>query len=369
MRIAMFYHSLVSDWNHGNAHFLRGVVRDLIDRGHEVRVFEPADGWSVTNLLHDHGPDAIARFADHFPGLDSERYRAADLDLDDAIGGAELVLVHEWNDPDVVAAIGRHRAMHGGYRLLFHDTHHRSVTKPEEMARFDLRHYDGVLAFGDAVRDVYLRRGWTERAWTWHEAADVRLFTPRPRPAVVDAELVWIGNWGDEERTAEIDEFLIEPVRALGIRATVHGVRYPADAQRRLTSAGIAYRGWLPNVDVPDVFSRHLVTVHIPRRPYLESLPGVPTIRVFEALACGIPLVAARWEQTAGLFEAGADFLVARNGAEMTAHLDGLLGDPERRARLACRGLAAIQARHTCGHRVDELLALAETLTSEVAVR
>ncbi|MBA2602322.1 MAG: glycosyltransferase, partial [Acidobacteria bacterium] len=51
MRIVLFCHSLVSDWNHGNAHFLRGIVAELLDRGHEVRVYEPEDGWSREQLL------------------------------------------------------------------------------------------------------------------------------------------------------------------------------------------------------------------------------------------------------------------------------------------------------------------------------
>jgi hypothetical protein len=49
MRIVIFCHSLISDWNHGNAHFLRGVVAELLDRSHEVAVYEPADGWSRQN--------------------------------------------------------------------------------------------------------------------------------------------------------------------------------------------------------------------------------------------------------------------------------------------------------------------------------
>jgi spore maturation protein CgeB len=51
MQIVMFYHSLLSDWNHGNAHFLRGVVSELRSRGHDVRVYEPKDAWSLENLL------------------------------------------------------------------------------------------------------------------------------------------------------------------------------------------------------------------------------------------------------------------------------------------------------------------------------
>ena len=48
-------------------------------------------------------------------------------------------------------------------------------------------------------------RGWARRAWTWHEAADDRLFTPRPHVAKA-ADVVWIGNWGDDERTAELED-------------------------------------------------------------------------------------------------------------------------------------------------------------------
>ena len=50
MQTVMFYHSLVSDWNHDNAHFLRGIVTELISRGHQVRVYEPENGWSLGHL-------------------------------------------------------------------------------------------------------------------------------------------------------------------------------------------------------------------------------------------------------------------------------------------------------------------------------
>ena len=386
MRVVVFCHSLESDWNHGNAHFLRGVLSELLARGVTVRVFVPAGGWSVRNLLEDHGDAALDTFRRAYPQLKSEAYTAGTLDLDEVTRGADLVLVHEWTDHAIVRMIGAHRAAHSGYVLLFHDTHHRSVTEPESMAAYDLSQYDGVLAFGDSVRDRYLERGWTSRAWTWHEAADTRVFYPRRRgnaelaehaegnPAITKkgfsagsaasafprdtGDVVWIGNWGDEERTAELDEFLFTPVKRLGVRAAVFGVRYPREARERLAAEGIEYRGWLPNHQVPEVFAAFTATVHVPRRPYLEALPGIPTIRPFEALACAIPMVSARWDQTAGLFSPGEDFLVARDGDEMTRQLDRLMRDPELRQRLAAHGLATIRARHTCAHRVDELLGI-----------
>jgi spore maturation protein CgeB len=356
MRLALFCHSLLSDWNHGNAHFLRGVTAELRARGHEVRVFEPRDAWSVQNLVADHGPEALAQVHEAYPGLAPHRYDLATLDLERALDGVDAVLVHEWNDPALVRRLGDLRRGGARYRLLFHDTHHRMVTAPAAMRAYDLTAYDGVLAFGAVLRDLYLSRGLAARAWVWHEAADTRVFQVFPEVSPADGDLVWVGNWGDDERTAELREYLLDPVKSLGLRATVYGVRYPDEGRQALEGARIAYRGWLPNHRVPRVFARHRVTIHVPRRPYAEALRGIPTIRPFEALACGIPLVSAPWDDTEGLFQAGRDYLVAKNGAAMEAHLRALRHDPALRRELVTHGLATIRARHTCAHRVDELL-------------
>jgi len=356
----MFYHSLVSDWNHGNAHFLRGIVRELLGRGHEVTVWEPASSWSREHLLREHGFQALRGFHHAYPELSSRQYQLDTLSLDRELDDADLVLVHEWNEHPLVEAIGLHRARHGGYRLLFHDTHHRSVTDRASMAQYRLENYDGVLAFGEVIRRRYLDEEWAARVWTWHEAADTSVFFPHQAPS--EGDVIWVGNWGDEERTAELEEFLVRPIEALQLRARIHGVRYPDAARRRLARAGIQYAGWLPNYEVPDAFARFRLTLHIPRRPYVEALPGIPTIRVFEALACGIPLVSAPWEDAEHLFSPGEDFLMAYDGAEMQRVIAGLLADTEAARALAERGLSTVLARHTCAHRVDELLGIVAEL-------
>jgi spore maturation protein CgeB len=354
VRIVLFVHSLRSDWNHGNAHFLRGVASELVHRGHDVVAYEPEDGWSAENLARDHGAEALGAWREAYPELETRTYRLETLDLAAALEGADVAVVHEWNDPVLVARAGAERARRPSLRLLFHDTHHRAVTQPEEMARFDLSGYDGVLAFGNVVRDLYLARGWARRAFTWHEAADTRRF--RPLAAEKEGDLVFVGNWGDEERTEELREFLLGPVRALGLRARVHGVRYPESGLAELREAGVAFAGWLPNHRAPEVLARHRVTIHVPRRPYVRALPGIPTIRPFEAMACGIPLVCAPWEDAEGLFRPGRDYLVARDGAEMQRHLRAILEEPGLARALAESGLETVRARHTCAHRADELL-------------
>lgn len=359
MRFVMFYHSLVSDWNHGNAHFLRGVAAELLARGHEVVVYEPQGGWSRTNLIAEYGLAPISAFARRFPELESRAYDLARFDLDEALAGADVVIVHEWNEPALVRAVGRHP---GGFLRLFHDTHHRAVSDPEALARYDLSGYDGVLAFGEVLRQLYVARGWCPRAFTWHEAADARVFHPPAGPVEKEGDLVWVGNWGDDERGAELQEFLIEPVRRLGLRARVYGVRYPAAAKERLAAAGIEYGGWLPNFEVPATFAKFRATVHVPRRPYTRALPGIPTIRPFEAMACGIPLVSAPWQDREGLFRVGRDYLLARDGREMGEHLEWLLANPEESRALAEDARRTVLARHTCSHRVDELLGIVESL-------
>jgi spore maturation protein CgeB len=361
MNMVLFCHSLVSDWNHGNAHFLRGVVRELRRRGHTVDVLEPRDGWSRQNLIEDAGEVAIEEFRAAFPELESRTYEPSRIDLSRELAGVEVVIVHDWNEPALVAAIAAHHRRNRDYALLFYDAHHRAVTAPEQISALDLSGFDAVLAFGAVVRDAYLENGWVRRAFVWHEAADTELFRPL-NGAVKDGDLVWIGNWGDGERSEELAEFLLEPARALGLSGHVHGVRYPPDALEALAAAGLRYEGWLPNYKAPDAFAHHRVTVHVPRRAYTRRLPGVPTIRVFEALACGIPLLSAPWEDREGLFSAAEDYLVARNGAEMRAQLKLVLEDRAAAEQLAEHGLRTVRTRHTCAHRVDELLAIVQEL-------
>jgi spore maturation protein CgeB len=356
MKFVLFYHSFVSCWNHGNAHFLRGVARELIGAGHAVTVYEAKDGWSRTNAIADGGSNALQEASRLVPGAELRQYSLSTLDLDQALESADVVLVHEWNEPELIARLGSHRIAGGSYRLFFHDTHHRGVTAPDDIERFDLEGYDGVLAFGEVLCEVYRRRGWGRQVYTWHEAADTAHFRVLAQEEH-DCDLVWIGNWGDGERGEELENFLVEPVARIGISACIHGVRYPREVQNNLAAQGIEYAGWLPNHRVPEAFARARVTVHVPRRPYVEALPGIPTIRVFEALACGIPLVSAPWRDTEGLFPAGA-YLSVKNSDEMAGALSLVLHDRAFAAEMADIGLQAIQSRHTCRHRVEELLAI-----------
>ena len=363
MRIVYFTHSLRSCWNHGNAHFLRGVLSELIARGHDVVALEPERNWSLDNLLADHGEAGLDAWRTAYPELEAVRtYDPADP-IEPLVDGADLVIMHEWNEPALVAAVGALRKQGGRFTLLFHDTHHRAVSDPDAIRAFDLSGYDGVLAFGETLSEVYRRWGWGGRVWTWHEAADTRRFHPPAQEGPREG-IVWIGNWGDGERTAELEQFLFRPAQDAGLPLDIYGVRYPREALDTLQRYGVRYHGWAPNASAPGIFGRHLATVHVPRRYYATILPGIPTIRVFEALACGIPLISAPWEDSEGLFRPGNDYLIAANGNDVARHFRQLSNDLPARQTLVKSGLETILARHTCAHRVDEMLAIVASLTS-----
>ncbi|MCW3091582.1 MAG: glycosyltransferase [Ferruginibacter sp.] len=360
MKIILFYHSLLSDWNHGNAHFLRGIATELILRGNEVEIYESENAWSLSNLVKEHGVGALQDFYNYYPLLKSIQYNLNSIDLEKVLKGADLVIVHEWNEHRLVKCVGEKRSTMK-FKLLFHDTHHRSVTESESMKSYDLSAYDGVLAYGDVIRDIYLKEGWAKHAWTWHEAADTRVFKPMSA-GNYEGDLVWIGNWGDEERTKELLEFIIKPVKELKLKAKIYGVRYPPHALKALADAGIEYGGWLPNFKAPEVFAKYRFTVHVPRGPYVRFLPGIPTIRPFEALACAIPLLSSPWKDQEHLFTPGKDFIMAQNGEEMKMWMQKIISDDALAADMMANGLKTIWRNHTCSHRVDELYTICEQL-------
>ena len=142
LSIRFFSHSWISDWNHGNAHFLRGLARELVRLGHHVRCYEEVGSWSLTNLIQegDVASRAIDTFHSTYPELDVRFYtRDASLPafLNRELADADLVIIHEWSEPDVVNEIlARKKRL--GFRALFHDTHHRAYSNAGQILRFHL---------------------------------------------------------------------------------------------------------------------------------------------------------------------------------------------------------------------------------------
>ena len=366
--LAFFLHTVRSDWNNGNAHFLRGLCRALAALGHTVTVYEPADNWSTTNLLTEPtGQASLDQFAATYPDIPVRLYDPAGPNLEDelrrALHATDAVLVHEWNDPALIdLLLGLRTEL--GFKALFHDTHHRASSSPNSIRALRVHSFDGVLAFGDALTALYKNTFGIPRCWTFHEAADTTVFFPRQAPTT--NELVWIGNWGEGERSAELHTYLIDPatrLRAPGFRAAIYGVRYPADGLAALAAAGIHYGGYLPNLAAPAVYAASRLTIHVPRQQYNAALTGIPTIRVFEALASGIPLLSAPWHDIEELFRPG-DFTFVHSTTDTESAMRRLLDDPNLADQQIERGLSTVLAHHTCAHRATQLTHILDEVIS-----
>ncbi|HZY63311.1 MAG TPA: glycosyltransferase [Edaphobacter sp.] len=355
LRIAYFVHSLRSDWNNGNAHFLRGLIREIGALGHEVLVFEPRMEWSIENLLTEvGGKSALAQFEANFPDIRIYLYEPGcnTAEWHKELQGFDVVAVHEWNPPALTNTLLSLRD-DLGFRMLFHDTHHRATSSPEQIRRLSIDRFDGVIAFGEALRMIYKNNFGLHRVWTLHEAADTTLFHPFYE-TTKHQDVVWIGNWGDGERSEEIREYLLRPAAAMQDRSfAAFGVRYPREALKELCTARVRYGGYLPNLAAPLIYAESRVTVHVPRQQYVQAMSGIPTIRVFEALACGIPLISAPWTDTEGLFREG-DLVFAADWEQMCDVVEWLLDRPDELAAQGNRGREIVLARHTCTHRAGE---------------
>ena len=196
-----------------------------------------------------------------------------------------------------------------GFRLLFHDTHHRASSSPEQIALFGLDRFDGILAFGEALRRYLPRTLRHRRVWTLHEAADTTVFHPSRRASTRPTTSSGSATGATANAPPRSASFCSSPRPHL--RASpLHHLRRALSRRRacRARAAGVRYGGYLPNLDAPAVYAAARLTVHIPRQQYAAAMTGIPTIRVFEALACGIPLISAPWQDTEELFRDG-DFL------------------------------------------------------------
>lgn len=357
MQFIVFTSFMVPDCDHDNAQFVGGVASDLIRRHHRVKIVAPAAGRKEAALPQDSGEQPAADFRHAYPLLQGALSYEPALDLDRVLDTADVVVVHEGNSRDLVRRIGDHHAGRHDYGLYFHDTHQRKAVNPRSEA-CDLFYYDAVLTSGDKLRNLYLNNGWAAEAVTWHQAVDTALFRPLDR-GKKEGDVVLIDNWVDGERIDPLREFFIEPVKTLALKACVYGSGYPGAVLDELRAAGIQYGGRLPDYKVPEVFARYAATIYLPHQPHQAGEDTVPTIRPFEALACGIPLISAPWRDFEHLFRPGRDFLFAFDGLEMTSQLKTLLARPDLRAALVRDGLETIQTRHTCAHRAGELLSIA----------
>ena len=186
--------------------------------------------------------------------------------------GADVAIVNEWNEPGVIRLLGR-LCLELGVTALFHDTHYRVVLDEGYRGQLGLEQFAHILAFSPSVAERYRGLGF-DNVSVLHEAADTTVFTPLDVPKSTD--VVFVGNYGDGDRSAELEDYVFGPRHRLpDLRYAIYGVRYPEHVVARLNNGlDISYRGWLANTDVPAVYSAARTVLARAASPVRRAVAG-----------------------------------------------------------------------------------------------
>jgi spore maturation protein CgeB len=340
VRIVFLGLSITSSWGNGHATNYRALMRSLRERGHDVVFLERDVPWYAESR---DAADAALLYA----SVDELRDTFAE-----DVRGADLVVVGSYVPEGV--AVAKWVLDEAGGAVAFYDIDtpvtlakleagDEEYLAPELVPRFDL-----YLSFTGGPTLARLESRWgARRARAFHCLVDQEAYAP------VEVESEWsLGYLGtySADRQAVLERLLLEPARALSQdRFCVAGPQYPRQLE------------WPPNVDriehlPPPEHARFYCaqryTLSVTRADMARA-GWSPSVRLFEAGACGIPVISDTWPGIEELFRPGVDILVARDGRDVVRFLRET-GEDERRA-IGARLRARVLAEHTASRRAAEL--------------
>jgi spore maturation protein CgeB len=344
LRIVILGLSITSSWGNGHATTYRGLVRELVRRGHDVLFLERDRPWYADNRDLPRPPyGRTAIYAD----LDALRRAHAT-----AIGGADVVIVGSYVPDGVAVADWVHAEASG--LTAFYD-----IDTPVTLARLErdgceylearqIARYDLYLSFTGGPTLARLEREFgAPAARVLYCSVDPQLYYPESRRAAWD--LGYLGTYS-ADRQPTVESLLLKPARAWPEgRFTVAGPQYPEAIAWPPNVATIAH---LPPGEHRAFYNRQRFTLNVTRSDMIAA-GWSPSVRLFEAAACGTPIVSDRWDGIETLLEPGREIFLAGSPADVLRVLRGL-PESERRA-VAARARERILAGHTAAHRAAEL--------------
>lgn len=355
MRIVILGLTITSSWGNGHATTYRGLVRGLARRGHEVLFLERDKQWYAG---HRDLPQPSY--------CDTELYSSlAELDRWTAdIAEADLVIVGSYV-PDGIA-LGQFVLRHARGLTAFYDIDTPVTLSALADGNCDyltpkrLRDFDLYLSFTGGPTLTYLEKTLGARAARpLYCSADPEVYRPDP-DVTARFDLGYLGTYSPDRQPA-LERLLLEPARAWsGGRFAVAGPQYPdsvawpGNVNRWEHLSPGEHRGFYTG----QRFTLNITRADMVRRGYS------PSVRLFEAACCGVPIVSDLWPGLDAFFCPGEEILIAETPADILRILREL---PEsRRAEIAAAGRARVLAAHTGDHRAAELEAYVnESLTQQ----
>lgn len=352
MKLVVLGLSLSSSWGNGHATTYRALLRAFAARGHEVLFLERDVPWYAAH--RDLPEPQFCSFALY------EDLAALDAGWRGAVRDADAVIVGSFT-PDGVA-VGRWVQTTATGVTAFYD-----IDTPVTLAKLEagqeeyisaaiIPDYDLYLSFtgGPTLRTLEHSYG-ARRAKALYCSVDADVYRPNATP--VRWDLSYLGTYS-ADRQPPLQRLLLEPARrAPHLRFCVAGPQYPADIA---WPANVERLDHVPPAEHPDFYAASRYTLNVTRADMIVAGYS-PSVRLFEAAACGTPVLSDVWEGLDALLEPGREILLCDSADAVLSALS--LADRDRLAL----GLAArerILAQHTSTHRAAELDAL---LTSERA--
>jgi spore maturation protein CgeB len=344
MRIVVLGLSITSSWGNGHATTYRGLVRELAERGHDVTFLERDVPWYAAH--RDLAAPAYARIA-LYVGLDELRDRFAATVRD-----ADLVIVGSYVPDGIEVGDWVTRTARGVTAFYDIDTPVTLAAIEADTCRYLSRalipRYALYLSFTGGRTLARLERELgSPRARALYCSVDLSHYGPELRAPRWD--LGYMGTYSDD-RQATVSRLLLEPARREAARAfVVAGPQYPSSIE------------WTHNVEriehlAPDrhrmFYNQLAFTLNVTRQPMIAA-GWSPSVRLFEAAACGTPIISDAWDGLDELFEPEHEILIARDADDVLRYLRDL-GDGERRA-IGARARARVCRAHTAAHRAAEL--------------
>jgi spore maturation protein CgeB len=215
-----------------------------------------------------------------------------------------------------------------------------------------LRGFDLVLSYtGGPALDALRNRLGARVARPLYGWVDPDLHRPAAPLPHLAADLSYLGTYADD-RQAALTELLLEPAGARpDLRFLIGGSQYPVSFT---WAANLYYVHHVPPADHPAFYSSSRFTLNVTRAA-MAAMGWCPSGRLFEAAACGAPIVSDWWEGLDTFFTPGDDLIVARSRADV---LEALGSSDARRQRIARAGRDRALAEHTAADRARQLEAL-----------
>lgn len=351
MKLVIFGLTISSSWGNGHATLWRGLCRALGERGHDVAFFEADRIYYATHrdLATLPGDGRLFVYTDWRLGQEHARRELADADA--------IIITSYCTDALKAHALAREI---GVPLRVFYDldtpvTLDALRNGPVDYIGADgLRDYDLVLSYtgGEALRELQSHLG-ARHVAPLYGSVDPAAHRPAPREERFACDLSYLGTYA-ADRQGTLEKLFIEPARCRPHqRFLIGGAQYPPSFP------------WAPNIyfvqhlepaQHPAFFSSSRLTLNITRRA-MKRMGYCPSGRLFEAAACGAPLVSDAWEGLEQFFMPGREIIVARGAEDVTRALDA---DDAELARIAAAARERVLAEHTAAHRAQELEQLLE---------